>query len=125
MKNLPSFTLKVINDNGIFESFNQKNPISESQKDLIRFIVRETVQEILKENKALNQKSEHTLYQDRIIRISEVIKITGIGRTSVYKYMNEGCFPRALKLTRTSVGWRYNEVMDWLDKKQLALATST
>lgn len=40
----------------------------------------------------------------RIIRLKDVIDSTGLGRSTVYKYISEGTFPRPVSLGDRSVG---------------------
>ncbi|BDM24927.1 Predicted transcriptional regulator [Pseudomonas putida] len=50
----------------------------------------------------------------RIIRLKEVIDSTGLARSTIYKYMAEGNFPRPLSLGDRCVGWVDSEVHDWI-----------
>lgn len=50
----------------------------------------------------------------RIIRLEEVIDCTGLGRSTIYKYIAEETFPRAVSLGSRSVGWVESEVHDWI-----------
>jgi len=53
----------------------------------------------------------------KIIRLKEVIDCTGLSRTSVYKFIAEGRFPRSVSLGARSVGWVESEVQDWIAKR--------
>ncbi len=48
-----------------------------------------------------------------IIRIGEVLSITGLGRTMLYKLIREETFPRQVALGDRAVGWYKNLVLDW------------
>jgi prophage regulatory protein len=50
----------------------------------------------------------------RIIRLKEVIDSTGLARSTVYKYVAEGVFPKPVSLGDRSVGWVESEVHDWV-----------
>lgn len=50
----------------------------------------------------------------RIIRLKEVMHATGLGRSTIYKYIDEGRFPRAVGLGDRGVGWVESEVEDWI-----------
>jgi len=52
---------------------------------------------------------------DRIIRLSTVIALTGIPRSSLYRLIGEGKFPRQVPLSKRSVGWRESLVQRWID----------
>jgi prophage regulatory protein len=51
---------------------------------------------------------------DYLIRIGEVEKQTGLGRSSVYRRMRDGTFPLALEVGGGQVRWRQSEVSGWL-----------
>lgn len=55
--------------------------------------------------------------QDRIIRISEVMAMTGLSRSGIYAAIKEGTFPAQLKLSVRSSGWLESEVIAWRDKR--------
>ena len=51
---------------------------------------------------------------DRLLRRREVEKITGIGRSSIYRLMKKGKFPRGVRIGSKVVRWRLSEIMAWL-----------
>ena len=53
----------------------------------------------------------------RIIRLKEVVKMTGLGRSTVYKYITEGTFPKPVSLGDRCVGWLESEVLGWITSK--------
>ena len=53
----------------------------------------------------------------RVIRLSEVVKITSLSRSTIYLYMSRGDFPRPLRIGRRTVGWRYSHVHDWIESR--------
>lgn len=50
----------------------------------------------------------------KIIRLKEVIDSTGLARSTIYKYIGEGTFPKPVSLGDRCVGWVNNEVHDWI-----------
>lgn len=50
----------------------------------------------------------------RIIRLKDVIDTTGLSRSTVYKYIEEGIFPRPVPLGGRAVGWVEEEVTEWV-----------
>ncbi|HCF5259802.1 helix-turn-helix transcriptional regulator [Pseudomonas aeruginosa] len=50
----------------------------------------------------------------RIIRLKEVINSTGLARSTIYKHIGEGTFPRPVSLGDRCVGWVDSEVHDWI-----------
>ena len=63
--------------------------------------------------------------QKRLIRLPEVLSRTGYGRTTIYRKMEDGSFPRSVKLggpleapnafDSRAVAWIENEVEQWID----------
>lgn len=50
----------------------------------------------------------------RVLRIDRVMALTGLARSTVYKYIAEKDFPRPIPLAGSSVGWLKAEVKNWL-----------
>lgn len=51
---------------------------------------------------------------DRIIRIRTVLARTGISRSSLYRKMSDGTFPRQVKLGEHSSGWHESAINLWI-----------
>jgi prophage regulatory protein len=50
----------------------------------------------------------------RILRLAQVIDMTGLGKTKIYELQAEGRFPMSVRITTHSVGWVEHEVQAWL-----------
>ena len=50
----------------------------------------------------------------RILKLKEVINLTSLSRSSIYKYINEGRFPKSVSLGDRAVGWVESEIEDWI-----------
>ena len=50
----------------------------------------------------------------QILRIKQVIELTGLARATVYKYIHEREFPLPVSLVGASVGWLRAEIEYWL-----------
>ena len=50
----------------------------------------------------------------RIIRLNEVINRTGLGKTSLYKFIKAKTFPHPIALGERAVGWVEAEVDQWI-----------
>ena len=53
----------------------------------------------------------------KVIGLSKVIDVTGLARSTIYKYIAEGVFPRPISLGARRVGWIDKEIDDWILKK--------
>jgi len=49
-----------------------------------------------------------------VLRIKEVIKKTGLCKSSIYAHIQAGAFPKQIKLTQRSSGWLESEIDQWL-----------
>ena len=63
----------------------------------------------------------------RFIRLNEVLSRTGFGRTSIYRKMEDGSFPKSLKLggppkdpnefDSRAIAWIEEEVDQWIESR--------
>lgn len=52
-----------------------------------------------------------------IIRLPNVIKMTGLSRSSIYAMMDKKLFPLSLKIGPRAVGWLDTDIQEWIDAK--------
>jgi len=52
-----------------------------------------------------------------IIKLPEVKVLTTLSRSTIYRLIGEGVFPRQIKLAERSSGWIKQEVEEYIDKK--------
>lgn len=55
--------------------------------------------------------------QDRILRLPDVMAITGLSRASVYRMIGEGRLPQQIPLGKRSVGWLASDINAWLQSR--------
>lgn len=57
--------------------------------------------------------------QTRLIRIREVIRLSGISRSFIYQLCSDNLFPKSIQLVPggKSVAWLESEVIDWIDSR--------
>jgi len=53
----------------------------------------------------------------KIIRLPEVIKCTGLARSTIYKMMAGNCFPPQIAISSKSVGWLEADIQNWIEKR--------
>ncbi len=56
----------------------------------------------------------------RLIRIREVQYRTGLGRSTIYRWMAQGRFPKPVQLGRHVVAWSEKDVNSWIAGKTLS-----
>ncbi len=58
--------------------------------------------------------------QDRLLRRREVEKISGMSRSSIYRLMQEGDFPRPVRVGPAAVRWKASDIVAWIESRPLA-----
>lgn len=53
----------------------------------------------------------------RLLRLTQVKDMTGLGRTKIYELQAAGRFPMRIQITDHSVGWVEEEVQTWLARR--------
>ncbi len=53
----------------------------------------------------------------KILRLKDVIEKTGLARSTIYKYVCAGTFPKPIPLGGRSVGWVDAEVHRWITER--------
>ena len=57
---------------------------------------------------------------ERILRIPEVVQVTGLSRTTIWRRVKSGDFPAPVRLgnlATRSVGWRESEIRKWIESR--------
>ncbi|WP_292290232.1 AlpA family transcriptional regulator [Mesorhizobium sp.] len=50
-----------------------------------------------------------------LLRVGDVERMIGLGRSSIYRNIEAGIFPRPVALGTGSVRWRFADVKAWAD----------
>jgi prophage regulatory protein len=53
----------------------------------------------------------------RMVRLKQVVRYTGLGRSSIYKMVSVGEFPKQAKIGLRAVAWVEQEIIDWLNRR--------
>ena len=53
----------------------------------------------------------------RLLKLKDVMHTTGLARSTVYKYINDGNFPKPIPLGERNVAWLESEIEDWILEK--------
>jgi prophage regulatory protein len=51
---------------------------------------------------------------DRILRLPVVLERTGLSRSTLYRKISQGTFPRQVAISIRCAGWRESAVAEWL-----------
>ena len=57
--------------------------------------------------------------QHKLLRLNEVMELTGFCRSTIYKWMSKGDFPPNKQLGARSVAWLESDIIEWIDAKQV------
>ncbi len=58
---------------------------------------------------------------EQLLRRPEVEARTGLSRSSIYRMMDEGEFPRPIRIARRAVAWRASDLERWQAQRPEAL----
>jgi len=63
------------------------------------------------------QSQEATKMYKKILKLPEVIEMTGKCRSGIYQDISNGIFPKQINLGPRSVGWLESEILQWIDAR--------
>lgn len=52
---------------------------------------------------------------DRILRLNSVLDRTGLSRSTLYRRISAGRFPKQIAISDRCAGWRESGVREWLE----------
>ena len=55
--------------------------------------------------------------EQQFIRLGEVIQITSLSKTSIYRLISEGTFPKQIQIGKRSVVWVRSDINAWINQK--------
>jgi predicted DNA-binding transcriptional regulator AlpA len=58
------------------------------------------------------------LHHDRIVREAERKALTTISRSQAWVQEQKGLFPKRVKLSQNSVGWRLSDLLEWIESRE-------
>ncbi|MDX2367520.1 MAG: AlpA family transcriptional regulator [Colwellia sp.] len=53
----------------------------------------------------------------KLIKIKEVLALTGLSKSHAYALAHKGLFPKPVKLTERSSAWVQAEIIDWIESR--------
>lgn len=53
----------------------------------------------------------------RLIRLPEVIRLTGLSKSTIYRLERKGLFPPRVKDGQHAVAWREREIIAWIEAR--------
>jgi len=58
-----------------------------------------------------------TDFAKRFYRLKDVIRVTTLSRSTIYRYMYEGLFPKQIEIAPRIVVWLESDVQKWMSEK--------
>lgn len=55
--------------------------------------------------------------RDRMVRLTEVKRLTGCKKSTIYKLISEGSFPKPVHIGTRTVAWSENAVLQWVQDR--------
>lgn len=55
--------------------------------------------------------------RDRILRLHDVMHLSGLGKSSIYSLAKEGKFPKQIHIHRRMTGWSEAAVLTWVQAR--------
>ena len=53
----------------------------------------------------------------KILRLKQVIEITGLSRSTIYAYISDGFFPKQIAIGERAVGWLSDDIEQWIQER--------
>ncbi len=54
----------------------------------------------------------------RFLRLRDVIAMTGLSRSTIYRKLSEGSFPQPIHVTEFRVGWSEATLVEWMNERE-------
>jgi len=55
---------------------------------------------------------------DRFLRLDQVKDISGLSRSTIYRFMGNGTFPKNVDLGPRLIAWRESDIKEWFINKK-------
>ena len=55
--------------------------------------------------------------RENILRLKDIIERVGLSRSSIYLKVNEGTFPKPIKLSKRAIGWPVSSIDYWIEEQ--------
>ena len=53
----------------------------------------------------------------QILRLKDVLTLTGLSRSSIYLQISEGTFPNQISIGKRAVGWEASSIDEWIQQR--------
>jgi prophage regulatory protein len=56
-----------------------------------------------------------------LVRLRQLISIVGLSRSTIYRLVKAGNFPKPIRIGISSLAWRMDEIHEWIDSRNRIL----
>lgn len=53
-------------------------------------------------------------HDNKLILVSDLRQLTRLSKTTIYREIRRGAFPKPLRLARNRIAWKQTEVLNWI-----------
>ena len=104
--NVPIQSLKLLRGQGKISFIGLPDKVEYFGYQLLEYLIGSVQSTTL--NKPQN------ISNDRIIRAKEVVEMTGLSRTTIWRMERYKSFPARVSLGKNSMGWKLSDIQKWL-----------
>ncbi|WP_425311180.1 helix-turn-helix transcriptional regulator [Leptospirillum ferriphilum] len=54
----------------------------------------------------------------QVLRLRELLKLSGLSKSTIYARIKEGDFPKPIRLGPRSIGWFQHDIESWLESRR-------
>ena len=54
-------------------------------------------------------------FEEKLLTLKEVVDLVSFKRSTIYKFIRQGSFPKPLKIGRSS-RWKMSEIRQWMEQ---------
>lgn len=54
-------------------------------------------------------------FEEKLLTLKEVVDLVSFKRSTIYKFISQGSFPKPLKIGRSS-RWKLSDIKEWMEK---------
>lgn len=60
---------------------------------------------------------------ENFIRLKDVMRITGIARSTIWLWIKNGQFPKSIKISPRVTVWKVSDIQQWIEEKAQGMAS--
>ncbi|MFV0269908.1 MAG: helix-turn-helix transcriptional regulator [Draconibacterium sp.] len=64
------------------------------------------------------QKQDCSAQFVTLLKIQQVVSYTAVPKSSIYRKISQGKFPKPVRLGKNAVAWRSDDIQDWINNRE-------